>query len=94
MQLPHGIENRRRRIEIRAEAIVMGAHWAEQPDASDINEGEKEEIEEARRLAEKWQRAAADPAPYNPDCPACLRGRPHDRAEHETALSRVREASL
>lgn len=51
MNLPHGIENKQQRIQIRAEAIRQGAWWAELPDETDINSGEDEEIEAARKLA-------------------------------------------
>jgi hypothetical protein len=30
---------------------------------------------------------------YHPDCPACLRGRPHTQSEHEKSLDRVHAAS-
>jgi hypothetical protein len=32
-------------------------------------------------------------AVYHPDCPACLRGRPHSQAEHEEKLWHVYEGS-
>jgi len=31
---------------------------------------------------------------YSPDCPACLRHRPHTDTEHEAALARVFSNSL
>ncbi len=37
--------------------------------------------------------AAATAAEYHPDCPACLRGRPHSQAEHDAKLHRVYAAS-
>ena len=33
-------------------------------------------------------------AVYHPDCPACLRGRPHSQSEHEAKLRRVYAASI
>ncbi len=55
MTLPHGIENKQERIQIRAEAILRGAPWAEMPDDTDINSEEAAEIEAARELAKKWE---------------------------------------
>ena len=33
-------------------------------------------------------------AVYHPDCPACLRGRPHTQTEHEAKLRQVYAASV
>jgi len=32
-------------------------------------------------------------AEYHPDCPSCLRGRPHTQSEHDAALRRVYASS-
>jgi hypothetical protein len=58
MILPHGSENRRKRIELRAYAIFRdewGIRLGTDNDHTDINHDEAEEIEEAKRLAEKWR---------------------------------------
>jgi hypothetical protein len=51
MNLPRGNTQHARyeRIGIRAEGILRGAPWAEEPDSTDINENEQAEIEAARR---------------------------------------------
>lgn len=63
MELPHGKSNRIRRIEIRAEAIIKGAHWALEPDSTDINHGEEAEIGAAKVLANEW---INNPPPVSP----------------------------
>ena len=57
MQLPHGHENTWNRIELRAEAITRGAHWATETDATDINPAEDREIAAAKELAQSWDTA-------------------------------------
>lgn len=58
LELRHGNtpNDKRARIEARAMAICQGAHWATEPDDSDINSDEAEEIEAAKVLAAKWGR--------------------------------------
>jgi len=58
MQLPHGNTQQMKyqRIGIRAEGILRGAPWAEEPDATDINADEQVEIESARKLAADWSK--------------------------------------
>jgi hypothetical protein len=54
MNLPHGADNRQKRIAMRAEAIARGAWWGDQPDESDINSDEAAEIAAAKALAASW----------------------------------------
>lgn len=49
-----------------------------------------------REAAERMHAAELEEdsvAPYDPDCPACLRGRPHLMSDHDQALARVHKAS-
>ena len=39
--------------------------------------------------AEAFVRHADDPDNYDPDCPACLRARPHTDPEHLAAIERA-----
>lgn len=55
MELPHGSTNRQERITLRATRILSsGGMSGCEPDDTDINSDEAQEIEEARELAAKW----------------------------------------
>lgn len=54
MQLPHGAENRAKRIDLRAEALVRNNPSALHSDTTDINHDEEAEIAEAKKLANAW----------------------------------------
>jgi hypothetical protein len=54
MNLPHGPENKQKRIAMRAEAIARGAWWGDQPDETDINSDEAAEIAASKALAANY----------------------------------------
>ena len=56
MRLPHGPENRKTRILMRAKALLEGIWWAKESDPTDINADEAEEIEEAEKICLAWER--------------------------------------